>query len=300
MDLASGDLDAARGARRLMVSRQTTDLDAAGVAGACIESDSRETRATAALALFWFALLGGGRRCCSDWRSSTRCGVPPTGACRFRLGRCARGRDDLLHDVPARLTALSYALGRPRARCPSCWRQAPRWKEPERRSPVIAAGAGLAVLGPRVGGAAQSQFATGDAACSAARPAAGRSVRASADLVRGSLSSAVVGGAAAAGGWPLLEHGGRGRRGRPMGLAKATWRTGWTSRQAPTRARIGASGDRPRLAGGAFPKTTITAWTTWPLATTAAHRLLALPGSQAASSALALKRSGRWSRPPDT
>jgi adenosylcobinamide-phosphate synthase len=115
-DLASGDLDAARRHVGWMVSRQTTNLDAAGVAGACIESTLENGNDAVFGTLFWFALFGG------------------AGALLFRLantldamwgyrdqrfadfGWAAARLDDLLNFVPARLTALSYALcGRARA-----------------------------------------------------------------------------------------------------------------------------------------------------------------------------------------
>ncbi len=151
-DLANGDLVAVRRHVGWMVSRQTEDLDATGVAGACIESTLENGNDAVFGALFWFALLGG------------------PGAVLFRLANtldamwgyrnqrfadfgCAAARiDDLLNLVPSRLTALSYALcGDPRSAL-RCWRQqAARWKSPN-AGPVMAAGAGS--LGLRLGAAA--------------------------------------------------------------------------------------------------------------------------------------------------
>jgi adenosylcobinamide-phosphate synthase len=117
-----------------MVSRQTEDLDAAGVASACLESTLENGNDAIFGALFWFALLGG------------------PGALLFRLantldamwgyrnprfadfGWAAARIDDLLNFIPARLTALSYALcGRTRSAL-RCWREQGReLEEPQRR-----------------------------------------------------------------------------------------------------------------------------------------------------------------------
>jgi adenosylcobinamide-phosphate synthase len=151
-DLAAGDLAAARQHVGWIVSRDTRALDASAVATACVESTLENGNDAVLGALFWFALLGG------------------PGAVLFRLantldamwgykndrflhfGWAAARIDDLLNYLPARLTALSYALlGKTRLAL-ACWRQqAPRWDSPN-AGPVMAAGAGS--LGLTLGGAA--------------------------------------------------------------------------------------------------------------------------------------------------
>lgn len=157
-DLESGDLAAGRMHVSWLVSRDTSSLDHSGVSKACIESVLENGNDALFAPIFWFCLLG------------------PAGALMYRLantldamwgyrtprflnfGRAAARLDDLLNYVPARLTALAYALAGQTHSAWQCWQaQAPQWDSPN-AGPVMAAGAGaLEVL---LGGAADYHGAT--------------------------------------------------------------------------------------------------------------------------------------------
>ena len=185
-DLAAGDLAAARKHVGWMVSRDTSELDASGVARACVESTLENGNDAVFGALFWFALLGG------------------PGAVLFRLantldamwgyknerflhfGWAAARIDDVLNYLPARLTALSYALfGQTRSALASWRAQAPSWESPN-AGPVMAAGAGS--LGLALGGAAIYHGLREERPLlGAGRPAAGADIARVLQLLRRSL-----------------------------------------------------------------------------------------------------------------
>lgn len=150
--LQAGNLEEARQRVGWIVSRETATLDAGGVAKAGCESLLENGNDAIFGALFWFALLGGPGvllfRLANTLDAMWGYRTP-----RFNLfGRVAARLDDVLNFVPARLTALSYALLGKTRNALNCWRtQAPGWDSPN-AGPVMAAGAGS--LGVALGGIA--------------------------------------------------------------------------------------------------------------------------------------------------
>ncbi len=150
--LQSGDLPAARERVSFLVSRDVSSMDRDAVTVATVESVLENGNDAVFGALFWFALAGAPgvvlyrlvNTLDAEWGYRTP---------RYlNFGWAAARLDDVLNFVPARLTALSYAIvGRTRTAL-QCWRgQARMWDSPN-AGPVIAAGAGA--LGVTLGGGA--------------------------------------------------------------------------------------------------------------------------------------------------
>jgi adenosylcobinamide-phosphate synthase len=140
--LLANNLPEAREKVGWLVSRDTATLDATGISRACIESVLENGSDAVIAPLFWLAIGGApaviAYRLCNTldamWGYRTE---------RFeRFGKCAARVDDVLNYLPARLTALCYALtGNTRAALHAWRTQASTWYSPN-AGVVMAAGAG--------------------------------------------------------------------------------------------------------------------------------------------------------------
>lgn len=150
--LAAGDLPAARAAVGQIVSRETAELDEEGVAKAAVESVLENGNDAVFGALFWFFVAGGPGALLYRLANTLDAMWGYRDARRLYFGWAAARIDDVLNFLPARLTALTYAVLGNTGSAIACWRtQAAAWSSPN-AGPVMAAGAGA--LEVRLGGPA--------------------------------------------------------------------------------------------------------------------------------------------------
>lgn len=144
--LGAGDMDRARGAVAMLVSRDSAQLDAGGVTRAAVESVLENGSDAVIAPLFW-QLVAGPPGVLVHRLSNTLDASWGYRSDRYRdFGRVAARADDVLNWVPARLCALLYALAgqvRPALRC---WRRQARRAASPNGGPVMAAGAGALTI----------------------------------------------------------------------------------------------------------------------------------------------------------
>lgn len=151
--LLSGDLPLARAQVGRIVSRQTENMTEPDVRRAAIES-VLENGADAVFApLFWFVLLGPFGALLYRFGNTLDAMWGYKNARYLHFGWAAARFDDVLNWIPARLTALSYALLGDTAQALKAWRTQARLLDSPNAGPVMTAGGGALML--QLGGPAR-------------------------------------------------------------------------------------------------------------------------------------------------
>ncbi len=147
-----GGIDEARHQVARIVSRDTDTMDEAAIARATIESVLENGSDAVFAPLFWFVVLGPAGALAYRF-ANTLDAMWGYRTQRFAHFGCMSAKmDDLLNYIPARLTALTYAVFGRRQQALDCWQQQASNCVSPNGGPVMCAGAGA--LNVRLGGGA--------------------------------------------------------------------------------------------------------------------------------------------------
>lgn len=150
--LQNGDLATARRLTSYIVSRDTSAATEEDLAKASVESLLENGCDAVFGTLFWFVLAGGAGAVLYRLSNTLDAMWGYKTPRLLRFGCVAARTDDVLNWIPARLTAVSYALLGNTRLALQCWRQqTAAWPSPN-AGPVMASGAGA--LGLALGGLA--------------------------------------------------------------------------------------------------------------------------------------------------
>lgn len=140
--LLAGDLGAAREKVSRIVSRDITAMDETQITRATIESVLENGNDAVFAALFWFFVLGAPGAVLLRAANTLDAMWGYKNERYLHFGRFAARLDDALNWIPARLTAITFALLGSTRRALHCWHMQARYCASPNGGPVMTAGAG--------------------------------------------------------------------------------------------------------------------------------------------------------------